>query len=143
MSKSWSMRVNRHFFWTVMTNSIIFRLSLYFAESGTLEWNDSASNISDGDFKGRLSLTAVLCEWICTFLIVLFSISLVPEFRVIEIYRPVVLVKAYQKSLKARTPSTQQENGPADELEDRVSESRNNAHNQPNDTSSEPLMQLP
>ena len=126
-----------------MTYSLIFRLSLYFAESGTLEWNDSASNISDGDFKGRLSLTAVLCEWICTFLIVLFSISLVPEFRVIEIYRPVVLVKAYQKSLKARTPSTQQENGPADELEDRVSESRNNAHHQPNDTSSEPLMQLP
>jgi len=108
--------------------------------TGTLEWNDSASNISDEGFKGRLSLTAVLCEWICTFLIVLFSVSLVPEFRVIEIYRPVVVTKAYQKSLKAATPSTGAE--VPDELED-VSDNRNNAHHQPNDTSSEPLMQLP
>ena len=104
-----------------------------------MEWNDSASNISDEGFKGRLSLTAVLCEWICTFLIVLFSVSLVPEFRVIEIYRPVVVTKAYQKSLKAATPSTAEV---PDELKD-VSDNRNNAHHQPNDTSSEPLMQLP
>lgn len=114
---------------------------LNFAATGTLEWNDSASNISDEGFKGRLSLTAVLCEWICTFLIVLFSVSLVPEFRVIEIYRPVVVTKAYQKSLKAATPSTGAE--VPDELEDVSDSNRNNAHHQPNDTSSEPLMQLP
>lgn len=114
---------------------------LNFAATGTWKWNDSASNISDESFKGRLSLTAVICEWICTFLIVLFSVSLVPEFRVIEIYRPVVVTKAYQKSLKAATPSTGAE--VPDELEDVSDSNRNNAHHQPNDTSSEPLMQLP
>ena len=60
----------------------------------------------------------------------------------IEIYRPVVVTKAYQKSLKAATPSTVGAAEVPDELKD-VSDNRNNAHHQPNDTSSEPLMQLP
>ena len=62
----------------------------------------------------------------------------------IEIYRPVVVTKAYQKSLKAATPSTVgAEAEVPDELEDVSDSNRNNAHHQPNDTSSEPLMQLP
>ena len=112
----------------------------YLADTGALEWNDSAS-ISDGDFKGQLSLTAVLCEWICTFLIVLFAVSMVPEFRLIEIYRPVVLVKAYQKALNGELKETstvpEREGNEEDEADEGC------RGQQPNDTSSEPLMQLP
>ena len=63
---------------------------------------------------------------------------MVPEFRLIEIYRPVVLVKAYQKAtefngeLKETVPD--EGNGEVEAIE---------AGGQPNDTSSEPLMQLP
>ena len=65
---------------------------------------------------------------------------MVPEFRLIEIYRPVVLVKAYQKALNGELKETStvpeiEENEGAEAAEARGQ--------QPNDTSNEPLMQLP
>jgi len=52
--------------------------------TGTMTWKDQAKT-SDDDWRGTYSLSAILCEWIVTGLIVAFSLSMVPEFRQVSI----------------------------------------------------------
>ena len=49
-----------------------------------MTWKDQAKT-SDDDWRGTYSLSAILCEWIVTGLIVAFSLSMVPEFRQVSI----------------------------------------------------------
>jgi len=95
------------------------------ASDGGLRWNDNAKT-SDQNVKGRLSLTSVLCEWIATFLLFAFAISLAPEFKDFE----VTVVK-----LKLKKQHCQQDD------DDVVLPAESTAMNL-NDTSADPLMQL-
>jgi len=60
-------------------------------ETGSLEWKDNAKT-SDSDFRGRFSLTSVICEWTSTLLILIYAITLIPELRLIRILRPQVTI---------------------------------------------------
>ena len=64
---------------------------LFFSETGSLEWKDNAKT-SDSDFRGRFSLTSVICEWTSTLLILIYAITLIPELRLIRILRPQVTI---------------------------------------------------
>ena len=75
---------------TVQCFSLYF-LYLFFSETGSLEWKDNAKT-SDSDFRGRFSLTSVICEWTSTLLILIYAITLIPELRLIRILRPQVTI---------------------------------------------------
>jgi len=53
-------------------------------DTGKMNWIDQAK-VTDQDWRGRFSLTAIFCEWISTGLIVAFSLSMIPEFRQVAI----------------------------------------------------------
>jgi len=60
-------------------------------DTGTIKWKDTAKT-SDTDSKGKLSLTSVLCEWLSTLLILVYTVTLVPEFRLFRISKPKVTI---------------------------------------------------
>jgi len=60
-------------------------------DTGAIKWIDTAKT-SDTDSKGKLSLTSVLCEWLSTLLILVYTITLVPEFRLFRISKPQVTI---------------------------------------------------
>lgn len=60
-------------------------------DTGTMKWKDTAKT-SDTDSKGKLSLTSVLCEWLSTLLILVYTVTLVPEFRLFRISKPQVTI---------------------------------------------------
>jgi len=60
-------------------------------DTGTIKWKDTAKT-SDTDSKGKLSLTSVLCEWLSTLLILVYTVTMVPEFRLFRISKPQVTI---------------------------------------------------
>ena len=46
----------------------IYKLSIFYTDTGKMNWIDEAK-VTDQDWRGRFSLTAIFCEWISTGLI--------------------------------------------------------------------------
>ena len=76
---------------SIIFNYKTFKIMIYLLDTGTIKWKDTAKT-SDTDSKGKLSLTSVLCEWLSTLLILVYTVTMVPEFRLFRISKPQVTI---------------------------------------------------